>query len=55
MSANKRAEKDHIKSSEKSQYFYQLEKANSHLSQNGSPVKILLVPATGFDFRCQQA
>lgn len=55
MSSNKRAEKDHIKSSEKSHSFYQLEIANSHLPQNGSPVKMLLVLATGFGVRHQQA
>lgn len=55
MSSNKKAEKDHIKSSEKSQSFYQLEKANSHLPQNGSPVKVLLILATGFDIGYQQA
>lgn len=56
MSSSKRGEKDHIKSSEKSQSFYQLEKANSHLPQNGSPVKTeFQVLATGFGVRYQQA
>lgn len=51
MSSNKRAEKDRIKSSGKSQSFYQLEKANSQLPQNGSPMNILPVLAAGFGVR----
>lgn len=54
MSSNQRAEKDHINSGEKCQSFYQLEKANSQFTLNGSPVKILLIVSMGFGVRVQQ-